>query len=212
MDLKGKTIMTIDLSSELATKLKKARAGLYQARHLPGEIYTSPEIFRHEIDTIFMKEWQCVGREEEYPNPGDYLAFRIAGEPALLARDNEGKLRAFRNVCLHRGVEVATGRGNSKSFSCPYHAWTYDLTGRLMGAPMSQEVSGFDPRSCRLPAMKVDSWGGYIFVNFDPDAKDLADCLDEDGVRDFTAFLHPELTRANLSLKCRATGNSCRKT
>ena len=80
-----------------------------------------------EIEKIFTKDWLCVGRVEEFQNPGDYRAFRIAEEPVLLCRDTSGTLHGFANVCRHRGVEIATGEGNLKKFNCPYHAWMYDL-------------------------------------------------------------------------------------
>ena len=168
---------------------------MLDSKHLPGWFYTSPELFEHEVDTIFMKEWLCVGRLEEFANAGDYAAIRIAGEPLLICRDNDAKMNAFRNVCRHRGVEVATGRGNLAKFTCPYHAWVYDLEGKLMGAPHTKELRAFDVTKCSLPRISLDDWGGYIFVNFDPDCQSLADYLDEDGIRDFAAFLQPENTR-----------------
>ncbi|MEM7543615.1 MAG: aromatic ring-hydroxylating dioxygenase subunit alpha [Pseudomonadota bacterium] len=186
-----------ELDPELRTNIEKTRAGLYDARHLPGFYYTSQEIFEREIDTIFMREWLCVGRLEEFEKPGDYAAMRIAGEPLLVCRGADGELRAFRNLCQHRGVEVAVGEGNAKRFTCRYHAWTYATDGRLSGAPHNQEVANFDFKSCRLPQVNIDTWGGYIFINFDPNCRPLADCLDEDGVRDFAAFLQPENTRTS---------------
>jgi choline monooxygenase len=185
------------LDPQTRKAIEHTRTHLNEARHLPGFYYTSREIFQREIDTIFMREWLCVGRLEEYENPGDYHAMRIAGEPLVICRDNNKKLHAFRNLCQHRGVEVAVGQGNAKRFTCRYHAWTYAMDGRLTGAPHSDAATGFDPKQCSLPAVSVDTWGGYIFVNFDPNCRSLADCLDEDGVRDFAAFLQPENTRTS---------------
>lgn len=176
--------------------LQRVRDSLLRARHLPGEYYTSQEIFDLEVQNIFMKEWLCVARVEEFEKPGDYLATRILGESVLICRDRDNNLQAFRNMCRHRGVEVAApGSGNKKRFTCPYHAWTYDLTGKLIGAARVEEVDNFDFKSCRLPPLKVDTWGGYVFINFDPDSGSLADHLDEDGVRDFASFIQPERTR-----------------
>lgn len=177
--------------------IEQTRAHLSEARHLPGFYYTSPEIFRREIDTIFMREWLCVGRVEEYPKPGDYHAMRIAGEPLLICRGSDSRLRAFRNLCQHRGVEVAVGQGNANRFTCRYHAWTYATDGRLTGAPHSDEVTGFNFKTCGLPAVNLDTWGGYVFVNFDPECRPLGDCLDDDGVREFAGFLQPENTRTS---------------
>ena len=97
-----------------------------------------------------MKDWLCVGRMEEIENPGDYIALRLLDEPIILARDNDGNVGAFANVCRHRGVEVASGSGNTQEFSCPYHGWLYDLQGNLVGAPYMKEAEGFDPTSCQL--------------------------------------------------------------
>ena len=93
------------------------RKELLQARHLPGEFYSSPEIYAREIEQIFMRDWICVGRVEQYPDPGDYRAMRIADEPVLVCRDKGGTLRALANVCQHRGVEVVQGEGNASEFS-----------------------------------------------------------------------------------------------
>ena len=85
----------------------ETRAALSKARHLPGYIYTSPEVYQLEKDKVFMKDWLCVGRMEEVENPGDYMALRVLDEPIIVARDTAGKVNAFANVCQHRGVEVA---------------------------------------------------------------------------------------------------------
>lgn len=171
------------------------RAELLHARHLPGAFYTSQEIFDLEVERIFLKEWICVGRVEQYPNPGDYRAFRIANEPLLVCRDAAGQLQAFANVCMHRGVEVASGVGNVEKFTCPYHAWTYGLDGKLLGAPYNREVQGYDFKSCRLPKVQIDTWAGYVWVNFDPNAMSLADSLAEDRAQEVASFLQAENTR-----------------
>jgi choline monooxygenase len=172
------------------------RKHLEKSRHLPGEFYYSPDIFRLEIEKIFMKDWLCVGRVEQYQKPGDYRALRIAGEPLLVCRDGQGKLNAFSNVCRHRGVEVASGEGNREDFVCPYHGWTYGLDGKLLGAPLSKTVDkdNFEFASCRLPTVKADTWGGWIFVNFDPDSASLADYLNIEGARKYGDLLRPEET------------------
>jgi Rieske 2Fe-2S family protein len=184
-----------DLDPQTRASIEHTRAHLNEARHLPGIFYTSPEIFQREIETIFMREWLCVGRLEEFEHPGDYHALRVAGEPLVVCRGGDNQLRAFRNLCQHRGVEVAVGQGNTKRFICRYHAWTYGTDGRLTGAPHSDEVAGFDFKACRLPQLELDTWGGYVFVNFDPQCRPLGECLDEDGVREFAGFLQPENTR-----------------
>jgi choline monooxygenase len=145
------------------------------ARHAPGFIYTSPELYQLEKERIWMRDWLCLGREEEIEKPGDYIATRVLDEPVLLVRDHDGKVNAFSNICQHRGVEVATGSGNKRVFTCPFHGWTYELDGRLKGAPHMKEAQGFDTRDCRLPALRVELWKGWIFVNFDDGARALSE-------------------------------------
>ena len=160
-----------------AGTIERLRAPVRQAQHAPGFIYNSPEHFAREKENIFMRDWLFVAHEQELESSGDYLTLRVLGEPALLTRDNEGKLNAFANVCLHRGVEVATGRGNLKEFMCPYHGWCYGLDGQLTATVDMDRTAGFCKEDYGLIPIKVDSWGGFLFVNFDPDCESLADYL-----------------------------------
>ena len=180
------------------------RAPLRRARHVPGYIYDSPEVYALEKEHMFMKDWLCVARAEEIRNPGDYMTLRIMDEPVIVARDQAGTLNAFSNVCAHRGVEVATGAGNTKQFSCPYHGWSYDLTGKLVGAAYMQEAQGFDPAQCRLSPIRLDVWRGNVFVTFDSGAPPLDEFL-ADFERDF-GILRQEDTRLayrlNIDLDC----------
>ena len=155
----------------------RTQAPLLQASHLPGYFYESAEIFQREKEDIFLKEWLCVGRVEEVENPGDYLTLRIMDEPIVVACSGDGALNAFANVCRHRGVEVAAGRGTTTEFSCPYHGWLYDLTGKLVGAPYMKEAEGFDPANCRLTPLRIGVWAGWIFVTFDGDAPTLEEFI-----------------------------------
>lgn len=163
--------------------LHEIRAPTTRARHAPGFIYTSPEVFKLEKERIFLKDWLCVGRVEEVENPGDYLTLRILDEPVLVVRNRDGAINAFANICAHRGVEVAFGSGNKQSFTCPFHGWAYNLDGRLIGAPLMRETEAFDTASCRLPPLRLETWKGWMFVNFDDNAAPLADFvapLDQD--------------------------------
>ena len=155
---------------------------LDEARHLPGAVYTSAEVLALEKERIFMRDWLCMARVEEIENPGDYMTFRVLGEPVLIARAEDGEINAFANVCRHRGVEVASGEGNVKEFSCPYHGWLYDLKGNLQGVPFMKNVKDFDFKNCRLKTLKTGIWAGFVFVSFDPDVEPL-----EDFVKDFEA-------------------------
>lgn len=171
-----------------------SRAPLSRARHVPGYLYTSPDVYALEKETIFMKEWLCVGRTEEIERPGDYLTFRIVDEPIVVCRDEEGGLNAFYNVCAHRGTEVVmSASGNVKRFSCPYHGWTYDLKGKLAVAAHTQDVENFRKSDYGLVPIRVDTWGGFVFVNFDPNAPSLLDWLGD--FRDVYASYRPEECR-----------------
>jgi phenylpropionate dioxygenase-like ring-hydroxylating dioxygenase large terminal subunit len=165
-----------------------------EAKHLPAHFYTSPEILELEKERLFFKDWLVVGRVEEWPNPGDYRALELFGEPIIIARNEAGELNAFANVCRHRGVAVASGEGNVRNFSCPYHAWVYDLTGSLVSASRPRGIMSVDARNCKLPPIRLDTWGGFVFINFDEHAPDLSEYLDVDGYRESTAYVHPEET------------------
>ena len=150
-----------------------------KAHHAPGNVYGSAEVFAIEKEKVFKKDWLCIARAEEVANPGDYMTFHLVGEPVVVARNRQGEVHAFSNVCAHRGVEVATGQGNTSEFACPYHGWLYDLDGRLVGAPFMKQSEGFDPAKCRLRPLLCGEWEGWIFINFDPAAASLETFLAE---------------------------------
>ena|SRR6266478_4322554 len=149
------------------------RRPLADASHAPGALYASPEFYRLDVEKLFMRDWLFAGRVEELPNPGDYLTMRIAGEPIIIARTPAGELAAYYNMCLHRGVEVAEGCGNTRAFKCPYHGWIYDLSGRLTGAAYMKESEGFELGEQRMRALRLETWRRNIFVAFDPAAPPL---------------------------------------
>ena len=155
-------------------RVEAARKPLREATHLPSYVYTSEEIFEFEKEKIFKKDWLAVARVEEIENPGDYMTFDIVGEPIIVARNASGALNAYYNVCVHRGTEIASGSGNAAQFKCPYHAWTYDLSGKLIGAAYMDDVKDFSLDDCRLPGVRLDVWEGWIFVNFDASAEPLS--------------------------------------
>ena len=116
----------------------------------------------------------------------------IVGEPIVVCRDQKGNLNAFANVCRHRGVAVAMGAGNATQFSCPYRAWSYGLDGRLTAPSRPRRLGSFDYRDCRLPPLRVNTWGGFVFVSFDPGGPSLSSYLAADGYQDAVAYVHPE--------------------
>lgn len=172
----------MDVSSPMVMRqlrLDQTRQPITAASHTPGAIYASEEVLQLEKQNLFMKEWLCVARVEEVENPGDYFSTRIIGEPVLVVRNAQGEVNAFANVCLHRGVEVASGAGNTKHFTCPYHAWTYDLDGRLTSASFMRESKDFDPKSCRLKTIHTAVWAGWVFINFSADPVPFATAASE---------------------------------
>jgi Rieske 2Fe-2S family protein len=133
---------------------------------LPGRYYTAPEIFADEAERIFGRSWLCVGREEEIGLTGEYFLVSAAGESLIVARDEGGAAHALYNVCRHRGTRLREEeRGRLRSIQCPYHAWTYGLDGRLIGAPEMDGVEGFDRADYPLHRAGLASWGGFLFVN-----------------------------------------------
>ncbi|HEY6330466.1 MAG TPA: aromatic ring-hydroxylating dioxygenase subunit alpha [Blastocatellia bacterium] len=133
---------------------------------LPAEFYNSADIFAEELEKIFYDRWVCVGRASQLAI-GNHLALKIGNESLVLARDSEGTLRAFFNVCRHRGALVCTqGTAHPPGLlRCPYHGWTYDLTGSLVRAPSMEEVDGFDKAKSPLHPVAVENWEGFLFVN-----------------------------------------------
>jgi Rieske 2Fe-2S family protein len=159
--------------TEATHLIREALQMLEDGRQFSGGIYSSPEIYELEKERVFKREWLAIDRVESFQNPGDYKAFRIVDEPILVCCDNSGQLNGFRNVCRHRGVEVAVGEGNLKKFTCPYHAWEYDLNGRLTRATYPEDIKGYDLGRCRLPPVRLETWGGFVFINLDNNAPSL---------------------------------------
>jgi choline monooxygenase len=147
---------------------------------LPADWYTSPGIFALEKRRIFGRWWQYVGLVEDLPGPGDFLTYQAGSVPIVILRDGNRQLRAFVNVCRHRGSQlILAERGNRKSLQCHYHAWTYDLDGSLRAAPGSNLEPGFCKDELSLLPVQVDTWGSFLFVNPDPQAVPLAEMLGE---------------------------------
>lgn len=134
---------------------------------LPGRDYHAPEIFELERERIFHARWVCVGREEQVADPGDFLVRDVIDESVLVVRNRSGDLRAFYNVCRHRGSRLCdAARGNFGRFIlCPYHAWSYTLDGRLNATPHVGDVTGFDRDDYPLHPIALDTWEGFVFVN-----------------------------------------------
>jgi len=144
------------------------------ATTLPARYYVDPELFKEEVERFFCQTWLCAGRAEQIPNPGDYFLREIAGESIILTRDEAGSVRAFFNVCRHRGTRIcpeSEGRF-ARRIQCGYHGWTYGLDGRLLGAPHVHE--GFCREDYGLNPVQADVWDGHIFINLCEKSSPLA--------------------------------------
>jgi glycine betaine catabolism A len=164
-----------------ARELPPRVAGLDPA--LPSSWYVSDRIFALEKERIFCREWVCVGREEELAGPGAWRVLDVLGESLLLVRNRGGQLRAFYNVCRHRGTRLCRepdatvpaqaclpGGIAANRITCPYHQWTYDFDGRLIAAPHLSGETGFDKTHFSLYPVAVETWGGFVFLNLTPAA------------------------------------------
>ncbi|HYC51480.1 MAG TPA: aromatic ring-hydroxylating dioxygenase subunit alpha [Gemmatimonadaceae bacterium] len=143
------------------------------ARTLPREYYTSPEIFAQEQERIFQRHWHCVGRASAFRKPGEFQLRTVASESLILVRDRAGVLHAHFNVCRHRGTQLCreTSGQLGETIQCPYHAWTYALDGRLVGAPHMNETPGFEKQDYPLHEAAVAEWEGFVFVNISRSAE-----------------------------------------
>ena len=143
---------------------------------LPWSWYSDPEVLRREQERIFRSAWQYVGHEAMAAEPGDRFAAEAGDVPVLVVNDGD-TLRAFLNVCRHRGSQLEDGARNGKSIQCPYHAWTYGLDGRLLAAPRAEREADFDPADLALVELRLERWGPLLFVNPDREAAPLAEVL-----------------------------------
>jgi choline monooxygenase len=164
--------------SVLKTLVEDLDQTLSSGLTLSPQWYFDPQVFIAEQQGVFRHSWIYVGHAAKVTQPGDYFTTDIGGVPVVVLRDKDGELRAFVNVCRHRGCTVARGEGNAKSLQCVYHAWTYNLSGELVGVPRSKNQgefgeAGFNPAEWPLIGAQLGTWGPLVFVNLDLDAPDF---------------------------------------
>jgi phenylpropionate dioxygenase-like ring-hydroxylating dioxygenase large terminal subunit len=165
------------LPSVYDVSLDEIRAGLEAGWTLPASWYTDPAVHELELERIFGRSWQFAGHDSLLRNPGDHITCVAGRIPIVVLRDLEGELRAYVNICSHRGHPVVLESGCRKSLQCMYHGWTYGLDGSLRKAPRSETDPTFDPSGLGLTPVAVDTWGPLVFVNPDLDAEPLAEAL-----------------------------------
>ena len=167
-------------------KIVTAAEQLDQPVVIPAEAYVSPEYARAEHERLWRKVWLQAGRVEDIPNPGDYITYDIGDNSVIVLRGEDGAIRAFHNVCTHRGrrlVDTPAGqrnaRGNRKSFVCGFHAWTFDLAGKCTYLEHQVDWQGrLTEDRTSLGPVQVDTWGGWVWINLDPAAGPLRDYLE----------------------------------
>jgi Rieske 2Fe-2S family protein len=181
------------------------RGPVWQPRPtLSGSDYTGQAAYAEERERIWFGGWICAGRGEDVPKPGDYLVRDIAGESIVVTRNRGGELRAFYNVCAHRGTKLLDDQPDcghvSKVFKCPYHAWSYDLDGKLVGTPNVDQDETFDRADYPLHAVAVGEYGGFVFVNLSDAPAPLVEALSE-GTESITNFDRYKLDELRVGVR-----------
>ncbi len=165
--------------------LDSADRDLQHAATLPADAYTSEEYFEYEKRTIFKQEWIALAHVSQLPKPGDYLSLDVLGEPLIVVRGKDNAIRVLSRVCPHRAMDILPRdfgydeRGKVRLFMCPYHSWTFDLSGQLKGAPEMQKTCDFNRQDFTLHEFRSEVWEGFVFVSFNPNADTVADQLDD---------------------------------
>ena len=149
------------------------------ATTLPARYYTDPELFRGELERFYCNTWICAGRTDQIPAAGDYFVREVARESIIVTREAAGSVRAFFNVCRHRGTRICAGAEGhfAGRIQCGYHGWTYGLDGGLIGAPHAQD--GFRREDYPLNRVQAEVWDGHIFINLSAESAPLAIQLED---------------------------------
>ena len=161
-----------------AAEVAAVRQPVDEASLLPPRVFHDPEVLVFEQEAWFARSWLCVGREEDAAEAGQYFLATIAGEGVIVIRGRDGELRAFHNVCRHRGSLLVTEpAGRQVRFQCPYHAWTYELDGRLLRAKHTETLIDFSAEEQSLLPVALQTWQGFVFLALQPEGVSLVDHL-----------------------------------
>ena len=144
---------------------------------LPIDRWTSREFFDLEVEKMWRKTWQMACRESQLRNSGDYFVYDIVNDSILLTRTESGELKGYYNSCLHRGRALKRGAGQSDNLRCPYHGWSWSLEGEFEGAPCQWDFPHVTDEKFKLPEVQVATWGGWVFINMDDNARDFQEYL-----------------------------------
>ena len=134
-----------------------------------------PKVFEVEKSGLLARTWQFACHASQLENPGDYVAFDLGDESLFSIKGRDGEIRTFYNVCQHRRISLSAAKAATRVVVCPYHAWTYELTGKLRAAPNAKSVPGFDAAKICLTEVRTEVFLGFVFVNLDPDAAPMDD-------------------------------------
>jgi phenylpropionate dioxygenase-like ring-hydroxylating dioxygenase large terminal subunit len=197
---------------ELVEEIQQTAAlPLPNSRTLPGESYTSDAFFEWEMENILRKDWLCVAHLSQLPKAGDFLNLDLLAEPVIVVHGKDGVVRTLSRVCPHRAMDImppgfelpghsnADARdgnpsaGHTRIFMCPYHAWTFELDGKLKGCPEMHEAQCFDRAETALKSFNTEIWNGFVFVNFDNEAPPLATLYGEEMRADVGAWNPAEM-------------------
>jgi carnitine monooxygenase subunit len=168
-----------------------AGTGAESMRALDASFYTDPRVFERDKQQILFRTWQYAGHVSQVEKPGDYFAFSVCDQNLFTLRGSDGVVRSFFNVCMHRAHPLVADSGNKRVLVCPYHAWTYELDGRLRKAPNDDKVPGFDREAICLSEVRTEILCGFIFVNLDPQAQPMAEWFPhvEEQLRNFVPHI-----------------------
>jgi carnitine monooxygenase subunit len=165
---------------EVATHLKSVQPGAdpLDGMSLPGWLYYDPEFFEAEKKAFFRAAPQVVCHESEIREPGEWRTLEYLGESVFVIRGDDGEVRAFSNVCRHRGSRLVDGTGGcAKVLTCPYHAWSYARDGRLVGVPHRSEYPGLRPENFSLFPVALENWHGFLFATLEPGSPSVAEMM-----------------------------------
>ncbi|MFT6958709.1 MAG: phenylpropionate dioxygenase-like ring-hydroxylating dioxygenase large terminal subunit [Halieaceae bacterium] len=165
-------------TNDVPDALRSDTAPYLGSEELPIERWTSREFHDLEVEKLWSKTWQMACRESQVAKAGDYFVYDIVDRSVVITRTQDGELKAHHNSCLHRGRALKRGAGkNATELRCPYHGFTWELSGEFREMPCKWDFPHIDTDEFSLPGVRVDTWGGWVFVNFDDDAKSLEEYM-----------------------------------
>ena len=171
-------VLAADVNPAPEAMLSESPATGFSTEDVSIERYFSKAWHDREVEKVWRKTWQLACRIEEIPNVGDHIVYDIVHDSLIVVRSAPDEVRAYVNSCLHRGTQLRATGGSVNKFKCPFHGWTWNLDGKLTDLPGSWDFPQVDHAKACLPEAKVGLWGGFVFVNFDPNCEPLASYLE----------------------------------